>query len=232
VGTWRRLFFFAASLALVLAPPGIAGGVTYHGSLSWDTGLEATDGWAAEGTEIEWWVTDFTSYFHYRYKFTLGGQGALSHAIIETTEDLFTTGSLWGVFYDGESVPVCAPWVEVGEHKGCDPNELPNPNMPENVWGVKFAEFGEDNGVVEFYSSHVPVWKDVFCKDGKHGGEYATFWNKGFEIPDPTVGPLVEGSVDWHILAPDGTVPEPLTVLGLVLGMSSIGAYIRRRRMK
>lgn len=222
-------------LACVLGMVNVARGTTYTGSLSWDdceTELKAWNGWKDTDTTIAWTVTGAGMDWHYKFDLTFGGTGGLSHIIIETTKDIFTEDSLTNAKYkfkvNSDDCEIDADF-EVGDFTAGGSS---NPNMPENVYGVKFEGFPDLMSVtIEFDSIHMPEWKDYFCGDGSHNG-FAQVWNAGFTSgdTDPT-DPPGDDSVDYHILAPNSIIPEPLTVLGLVLGLGSVGAYIKRRRM-
>lgn len=244
-------------LACVLATGSATRGTTtYEGLLTWDAAeLVATDGWAVSGTQIAWKITGEGASWDYKYTICFGSEespalGGLSHIIIGTTPDVFTINSLTNVTFDGVLLleEELEDQVEVGLHPRGGPDDLPNPNMPEDIWGVKFSDFVDDGCVVvEFHSPHQPVFQDVFGKDGTHDmdpedevpKEWATFWNAGFDTPNPTdpawtgtPGPPPGGNnYYFHILGPDSVIPEPLTVLGMLMGLGSVGAYIRKRRM-
>ena len=59
---------------------------TYHGSLSTDQGgLQGTGHWVTAGAStIQWWVTDYGDYWHYKYTLTVP-QTEISHFIIEVS---------------------------------------------------------------------------------------------------------------------------------------------------
>jgi len=94
-----------------------------------------------------------------------------------------------------------------------DPGDVDNPNHGYNWW-EDYCEF--------LVSSQIPLGSDGFNAQGTWGG-YA-YWN------DPL-------STAWYtniLLATElvgPTVPEPLTLAAVLLGVGGLAGYIRRRRV-
>ena len=148
---------------------------TYTGTLSVtgvgaDGALLAGGAWNDPATTLAWTVDNTTTPGKWHYAYTLSvPTGAISHMIVEVSDGDPGPIFLLANLFDPQSAP--AGWID-------DPIELGefiagqqggNPNMPENVYGVKFnAETGFDDTTVTvaFDSDRVPVWGDFYGKNG------------------------------------------------------------------
>ena len=190
-----------------------------------DGGLTGTGDWAA-GVTLEWIVTDedinAPTGFKWKYSYTLTvPKKDPSHFVIEVSDgssgDIFTSANLVQLL--GGSLNK----VDINtEQQG-------NPHLPSTVYGIK-VEMANDVGkvvTVSLFSDRIPVWKDFYAKGSSHG-----VWNDGFGNPD-TVSyadpllPASDGSVNYHILAPD-SIPEPCTMSLLAIGGAAV--LVRRRK--
>lgn len=255
----RRLIVAIAVVAVILsAVPAIATfddaslfDITYAGSLSTDYPT-SSDGLLIDGTgwtpaTLTWDVGRYISNSNvWRYEYMLDvtdatAGGEISHMIIEVTED-----ELWSEFPLGSPDMFNLQWVDDnGDWVDWDATVVvstydnasqggSNQGMPDGtqIYGAKFEDWTGDYAAVRwgFDAYRLPVWGDFYAVDGKNEPKY--LYNAGLTVDNPT-DPPADGSIDSHILRPNGRTPElpPSALLGVT--MLPLGlAYIRGRKRK
>ena len=192
----------------------------YEGSLSYDDGLYATAKWADEDTTLSWTITDedpsAPAEYQWKYTYTLSvPKKDISHFILEASngENPFTDANLTDVTGTDEyEVNLFSPGPS-------------NPDMPGDLYGIKFDDLEEEQLTISFFSDRDPVWGDFYAKGGKDKGTNLVMYNTGFTDDDP-ITPASNGSLEGHILRPD-SIPEPSLLSLLTIG--GVGLLIRRR---
>ena len=227
-----RIITICAAIALMAGP---ALCLTYDGSLSTETGgLTGTGLWGSGETTLSWTVSTPDSpndpnYALWTYEYILNvPRGAISHFSIEVSPT-FTAENIRD--FDG------APKLEGPQWMSSDDGNS-NPNLPEAFWGIKWDEVNQgESGRFTLVTNRQPMWGDMYSKSGNAGGQVNTVWNTGLTMPDPLALPS-SGSISYHVLVPDtqegggnggDVVPEPLTIVGMLMAVGGVGRYARRR---
>lgn len=221
---FRSLLILATIICISAVTSTASFAITYTGSLSSELGeILGTGDWVGSGnTMISWTITqNETGLWHYEYVLSVSDRD-ISHFILETSTT-FTNENLidpTGSF--GET--------ELKTHKP-GPG---NPNLPGDIYGIKFDDTYGTTAVFSFYSDRMPVWGDFYIKGGAAKGKTSKFnsaYNAGFLAEDPTA-PAANGSLNGHLLVPDTltTVPEPSSIATLLFGLMPIAGYTLKRR--
>ncbi|MGI5819118.1 MAG: hypothetical protein ACOX9R_13595 [Armatimonadota bacterium] len=240
----RRLIVVIAVLGLMLSAlpafawTGILSTPTHPNHASHDGSLVYGGGW--EPALLSWDVTQVNSNV-YRYEYTLEiastAGGDISHMILELTDDDFYrdfTYPSMDMFnlerWDGQSWVPWAPILNVDKHKATIGGA--NPDMPTDMWGVKFDELTGMSITWRFDAYRLPVWGDFYSKDGGAPGAEKYLYNAGFALADPA-DPPSDGSINDHILRPNGRTPELAPSILMGMSMLPFGiAYVRGRRRR
>ena len=213
----NTLSLFVLGILVAFAPTARG---AYSGSLSSSNGgLDGKEGWISGTSTIEWSVSqNGDQSWHYEYTLTIPAEASgISHFVLEASDS----------FGDADIFNASGPFsgMEIKTHSGNSPG---SPNMPDDMYGIKFDDTSGTTLLITFDAWRIPVWGDFYAKGG--GGKIKDeIWNAGFGNPDSD--PIVvasNGSVDNHILVPDTHTPEPATLSLLVLG--SLGLALRRRK--
>lgn len=215
----RNMVCLLAALTFVCAAPAHAT-LIFSGSLSSaNGGLDGSGLWVNPGNDkkatpatVTWTIKqNLDGSWNYAYSFSVY-KSDVSHVIIETSSS-FTMANIFNA--SGGS-------VEIGTFGPDQGNS--NPNMPSELYGIKFDSTSGTTLTVKFDSNLAPTWGDFYAKGGKTGGDWNAIWDEGFARPDPG-SPVSSGTFDNHILVPGGSIPEPATLSALALG----GAVLLRR---
>lgn len=239
--------FLLCSAVFMLGVAGPAFAVhTFEGFLSWtnnaSSGITATGQWASPTTKIAWAIDSplltGTGNWHYEYTFTVPNKD-VSHLDVEVS---FAGDGNPDTFTEADIVSTNWGNIDVG-WQGTQGNNTPG--IPEPFYAIKFDSA---TGTTVFATLDTPIgpkWGDFYAKDGvdnNNGTRIDVYaFNTGFTSPDtdplvpPSNGPF-NGSIDGkHLLVPDTSttppvVPEPLTMLGLLMGVGGLTRYLRNRR--
>jgi hypothetical protein len=191
-------------------------------------GLTTTGDYAGDDVSINWEIVDNgDGTFDYSYTFNNFRRPAISHVVLDLTDDAVFPGVDPGVVtaaeYNGNDAQDLLKFGEEGPGSG-------NPGFPAgtSIIGVKFdetTEFGDqDPLIITFTSNRAPVYGDIYVKGGSGGGVS----NVGL-LDHSDMNPL-------NFLArPNGAgvIPEPstlaLTGISALAGLGIASRRIRRR---
>lgn len=215
-------------LPLLLAM-GVRASPIYTGALSTapPSGLGGTGFWMTDSnpyTNLLWSVSfQPGGFWRYSYTFTVQ-RAAVSHFILEVSPGFSLSNPADFQNLSGTGIDPSAVYV------GTYTPGPGNPYMPGNIYGIKFDNTSATQISFQFDSYRNPVWGDFYAKCGAVGGTQNTAWNLGFTSSDTDPSdPPANGSVNNHILVPDGYVPEPASVALFGLGLAALAGWLRRR---
>lgn len=219
---------FVLGACLTVAP---ALALSYSGMLAYDNAPSpANNGlfvggpnWPVEdATWINWIVTlNGNGTWHYDYTFNTPGPGAaISHFVLEVSPN-FDASDVLNFGSDQAGMTTL-----LGNYSSLNGN----PGMPDLMYGLKVSAAGFTNYHFWFDSNHMPVWGDFYAKCGAPPPNTNRAWNLGFTAADtdPVVPPQ-NGTISFHILRPDGQIPEPGTLGLMGFGVAALLLRARRR---
>jgi hypothetical protein len=208
---------------------------TYEGSLSLELGqIEVVGPWADSNPvweRIDWTVSREDS-GPFLYEYTLWTDiPSPSHWLMEvsppdpaTNDDGFQV-SYPDFFNINTNTPVEETYVDLFSVFEAD-----------DLYALKWDSIEDMEPVGDVYelyfsfnSWRAPVWGDFHVKAG--GNDKLTeFWNEGFSRDDPLAAPQ-DGTIDNHILRPNGdvTVPAPATMILIPITLGGVALWRRRR---
>ncbi len=195
----------------------------YFGSLTNGNGILGSGTWLRGPLDLSWDVAqNDDGSWHYAYEFRHLFRD-MTHFVLETSNDFssFDLIRLNGQFggYD------------IGLHSVYPDN----PNMPDEMYGIRFDDTWGETTHIAFDTYRAPVWGDFYARGAGLG--LTTAWNAGFAggDSDPFAQPQ-DGSLAFHILVPNGRttqtdpIPEPSTMILFGTGLLASGLVFRRRR--
>ncbi len=109
-----------------------------------------------------------------------------------------------------------------------------------HYFGLTPLSPGDGNADGKVDGGDLSIWQSNYDPLGRKGATFfAGDWSGDGKVNGADLGlwqqnysPLAEAEFPYLPDPPIGThAPEPLTLLGIALGLGSVGAYIRRRRM-
>jgi hypothetical protein len=196
-------------------------------------GLIAVGDWqdVNGGLTISWIISQNTDgTWHYQYTFSDGDGDVLSkrvsHFIISVSDNL-TYADVYNFSSDVAKVTI----DDFEEANG-------NPGFPagQSLYGLKMDMTG-NQVVAEFDSVRMPMWGDVYLKDGKNGSgggiKFNSAYNADFGVVVDNLHDYMGTPVDadgktlYKILVPD-TIPEPATMV--ILGLGGAAMLLNRKR--
>ena len=186
------------------------------------SGVDATQQWDNGGFTIDWTITQGADdKWTYTYD-VKGDTKALSHFILEVTED----GNPFNTYNGTSTYEGPDTWDVNGQGKS-------NPLMPNPIYGVKF-DFGSTEVTYTMVTDRAPVYGVFYTKDGKDGGNDVVAWSNALNSSDYRTNEFL--TITDFIVRPDGVggapVPEPATMLLLSCGLIGIAASGRKRFFK
>jgi hypothetical protein len=216
------------AILLVLLLPLQSFSSSYTGSISYPTGLYASDiandpkDWAYASSRLAWTVDDSShpGYWTYSYTFSVDVKN-ISHVILEVSptfglSDINTAYTTPGYLLDTYSA---------------DTQGNSNPGMPGPLYGLKWG--GNDSTLLTWsiVTTRSPMWGDFYAVDGKNTDPAVYAISTGFGTD--TGAPIADGNAladgkAW-VLVPDTAVPIPAAAWLLGSGLVCLVSLKRRK---
>lgn len=170
-------------------------------------GITATGGWE-DNFSIAWNIEQEGD--HWVYQYYVSGDKDISHLILEVTKDV-NIEIFSQLDFEG---PKDFDWGRFGQ--------------PNDIFGVKFDDFGCEGSCVTFTTNRSPVYGNFFAKSGfdPYSQQWTTAFNNG--LVDSYSGDILD-----FIVRPNGDfvpVPEPTTMAMMGFGLVGLGLSSRRRK--
>lgn len=211
----------------------------YSGTRTVGGGLAGQGAWAdgaAPEISLTWLVVD-NSNGTFTYRYTLSYDPAdldaaePSHLLVDLSDNCVGSGAftdagcVTAAMVDETSLPsekvVPGTFDSTGQGNS-------NPGLPAAITGVKLDAGG---WVYEFTSNRVPVWGDLYSKDGNAGGgDTNAVWNTGIANHASESESDFVPRPDSVAGLPPTEVPEPGTLALVGSGLVAAGLALRRRR--
>jgi len=210
----------------------------YTGSLAAPSGITVEPTGTLDWTDayLRWTITKvmdegtWTGWWNYEYEWWASGcddkEKFLSHITFEVSDDFGISD------YLGIGDPIIEDQAELGDRYGM--------KIEQGFLGDDDGDNEDDDGwaIIQFQSSHAPMWGDFLAKDGSAampegltGSGQLIAYNADFgESLDYATKHNLDANPGNYILVPNTyTVPVPGAVLLGVLGLSVAGARLRKR---
>lgn len=230
--SWKLRLFGALGAAMLLCPV-VAQADLSSGSLtSMNGGVTAANKWAEEPFfKITWNITDnHNGTLHYVYTLSADNGDPLtksvSHMLLQVSDN-FTLADLIEPSIDPAS----------GDPRTYQPGAMgnSNPQLPGNIFGLKFDGSGSTLLTLSFDSDRAAMWGNFYAKGGANG-EVPTAWNKDFmvSVADPYnfSGAFdAQGNALCKIAVPDTKTPVAPAPAAMALGLLGLGlvGWVKRR---
>jgi hypothetical protein len=124
--------------------------------------------------KLTWSITQSAGLFTYSYTWSKpdgsGLTGQPSHLLLEVSEN-YTSANTHSSSANFSSITAPQTFVPSGANN-------PNPYLPASIFGIKLDYAADTYTLV---TDRVPVWGDIYAKDGKQGSfNFDAAWNSGF----------------------------------------------------
>lgn len=225
------LYALTAHADMVPAPLGTGSRSTPPGS-----GVISTDGWdpaALHGFEIAWDIQMLgAQQYQYTYSFLeLDGvtpvEPEADNFILEFGPGL-TAAQVAARISNVQGYDSVAGWQAIGYSAVQTWTSGTETNLPSALYGIKFGALYFPIPDLAYYKvrftwPYAPIWGDFYLSDGLHEHVVCTAYNTGEGVEGET-SPFT----DW---IPTPGIPEPSSLLLLVLGSSAVlGSKLRSRK--
>ena len=196
-------------------------------------GVTGLNDWSSSngGFRISWTILNQGTYWEYTYHFTDEDGTTIkpdvSHWLLEVSSfitDENVNSYIWDTNFTLVGPQTWAADIN-SPNTGSPGGNTGNPNLPEDLYGIKLDTSTEFLISYTFKSTQNPIWGDFYAKNGKD--PVAVAWNTG--IGSDPAGDETDFS-DW-IPVPDTTaIPIPSAVWLLGSGLIAMVAIRRQRK--
>ena len=191
------------------------------GSRSSSNGIDASASWDGGAFELGWNISWDQPNGLWTYQYTVNvTRKDPSHFILEVTED----GENFNTYQGTDAKVVLPPQVWHQDES--------NPDMPNNIYGVKF-DFGGDPVIYTIVTDRAPVWGVFYAKDGKDNLDptldKVVAWSNALNYDYKNDISLTEND---FIVRPDGVTVVPLPGAVWLFGSGLVGLVGGKRKFR